>query len=474
MSFDLIIRNGRLVDATGERSGEIAVTAGRIAAVGPSLGSCDAASIEIDAAGRYVMPGGVDSHVHLGQLSSKGDMTADDFWTGSRSAAFGGTTTVVPFAAQHRGMSIADVVGNAMERAAAEMTVDYGMHLIITDWQDPAPAELAAAAGAGLAAVKIYLTYDRLKVPGSRAIELMQAAQRAGVPVMVHAEDDAIVGWGRDERVAAGRLGADSHAYSHSRSAEWSGVAQAIALAEAAAASLYLAHISTPQAIDLVLAARKRGVDVVAETCPHYLILDESTYEGPMETAAPFMCSPPLRGPAERAALIAQLASGDIDIVASDHSPYTMEQKLPGGPATAFTESANGLPGVELRLPLLYTAAVAGGPLSMTDFVRLVATNPAKVCGLYPRKGSLEVGSDADLVIWEEAAWTVRAADVHDNVGYTPYEGMRLQGRATTVVAGGDVIIDRTTDATRPGRGTFVARSGLDKNRRALDFPRTM
>ncbi len=345
-----------------------------------------------------------------------------------------------------------------MERAATEMTVDYGMHLIVTDWEDPAPGEFAAVAATGLAAVKIYLTYDRLKVPGSRAIELMQAARAAGVPVMVHAEDDAIVGWGRDERVAAGRLGADSHAYSHSRGAEWSGVAQAIALAEAAGASLYLAHISTPQAVDLVLAARRRGVDVVAETCPHYLLLDESAYDSPIETAAPFMCSPPLRGPAERAGLMAQLAAGDIAVVSSDHSPYTMDQKLPGGPATAFTESANGLPGVELRLPLLYTAAVADGPLSMGDFVRLVATNPAKICGLYPRKGSLQVGSDADLVIWDETAWTVRGADMHDNVGYTPYEGMELQGKAAIVVAGGELIVDEAGRAIRPGRGEFVAR----------------
>jgi dihydropyrimidinase len=347
-----------------------------------------------------------------------------------------------------------------MDRAAAEMAVDYGMHLIVTDWQDPAPTEFGAVAGEGLAAVKIYLTYDRLKVPGSGAIELMQAARDAGVPVMVHAEDDAIVGWGRDVRVAAGQLGAASHAYSHSRGAEWSGVAQAIALAEAAEASLYLAHISTPQAIDLVLAARERGVDVVAETCPHYLLLDDSSYSGPIETAAPFMCSPPLRGPVEQAGLISQLASGDIDIVASDHSPYTMDQKLPRGSATGFTEVANGLPGVELRLPLLYTAAVADGPLSISDFVRLVATNPAKTCGLYPRKGSLEVGADADLVIWDESAWIVSGSDMHDNVGYTPYEGMELQGRAATVVSRGGVIVSEGgDDGIGPGRGSFAART---------------
>jgi dihydropyrimidinase len=339
------------------------------------------------------------------------------------------------------------------------MAVDYGMHLIVTDWQGAAPDEFAAVAAAGLAAVKIYLTYDRLKVAGGRAIELMQAARAAGVPVMVHAEDDAIVGWGRDERVAIGRLGAESHAHSHSRGAEWSGVAQAIALAEAADTSLYLAHISTPQAIDLVVAARERDIDVAAETCPHYLILDESAYNEPMETAAPFMCSPPLRGPTEQAGLIARLAARDIAIVASDHSPYTMDQKLPNGSATAFTEAANGLPGVELRLALLYTAAVAEGPLSMSDLVRLTATNPAKMCGLFPRKGSLQVGSDADLVIWDESAWTVHGADLHDNVGYTPYEGMRLLGKASAVIARGELIVRADIDRTRPGRGSFVARN---------------
>lgn len=456
MNFDLVIRNGRLVDATGDTVGDIAVTAGRIAAVGTNL---HGGAEEIDAAGRFVMPGGVDSHVHLGQLSSKGDMTADDFWSGSRSAAFGGTTTVVPFAAQHRGMSIRRVVDDALERARAQMTVDYGMHVIVTDWADPAPAEFAAVAAAGIAAVKIYLTYDRLKMEGSQAVALMKAARLAGLAVMVHAEDDAVVVGGRDERIAAGELGAESHAHSHSRAAEWSGVAQAIALAEAAGASLYLAHISTPEAIDLVTTAREGGVDVVAETCPHYLLLDESAYAQPMSLAAPFMCSPPLRGAAERTRLLDQLGGGDISIVASDHSPYTMDQKLPNGPATAFTEVANGLPGVELRLPILYTVGVAGGSLSVSDFVAAVATNPAKTCGLYPRKGSLDVGADADLVVWDESTWTVQGAGLHDNVGYSPYEGMKLTGKPAIVISRGEKVVDGTAELTRAGRGEFIGRT---------------
>ena len=276
---------------------------------------------------------------------------------------------------------------------------------------------------------------------------------------MVHAEDDTLIGWGRDQMVAAGRFGARSHTVSHSRAAEISGVAHAIGLAEAAGATLYLAHISTPQSIELVSDARTRGVDVMAETCPHYLLLDGAVYDEPIATSAPFMCSPPLRSSAEIDGLLAQLAGGQIDLVTSDHSPYTMEQKIPKGAATKFTEVANGLPGVELRLPIVYSAAVAPGRITMSDFVRLVAANPARVCGMYPRKGSLDLGADADLVIWDEAPWTVGWSGLHDNVGYTPYEGIELAGRARIVISQGKVNVGTDGDGVVAGRGRFIARS---------------
>jgi len=455
VSFDLVIRRGRLVDADGVTEADLGIRDGRIAEIGPGL---DASTSEVDAAGRYVMPGGVDSHVHLGQVSSKGDVTADDFWTGSRSAVFGGTTTVVPFAAQHRGESIRAVVDDALGRAGEQMTIDYGLHVIITDFGGAAADELASVAADGIAAIKIYLTYDRLKLNGAAALEVMTAARSAGLPVMVHAEADSLVTWGRDQQVAAGALGAASHAVSHSRTAEWSGVAEAIALAETVGATLYLAHVSIPGSIELAMAARTRGVDVIAETCPHYLLLDEATLNEPMAVAAPFLCSPPLRGSSERAGLLDRLAGGDIDLVASDHSPYTIAQKLPHGPDTAFTDAANGLPGIELRLGLVYSAAVSNGSLDMAEFVGLVSTNPAKICGLFPRKGSLEIGADADLVVWEESSYAVRWADLHDSVGYTPYEGLELTGRPALVIAAGEIIVGEGIDGTRPGRGRFLAR----------------
>ncbi|MGI9648670.1 MAG: dihydropyrimidinase [Acidimicrobiia bacterium] len=453
MTFDLVIRNGALVDAGLIRAGDVGVKDGRIVTTGMDLA---AGEVEFDAAGRFVMPGGVDSHVHLGQVSSKGDVTADDFWTGSRSAVFGGTTTLVPFAAQHRGQSIRDVVDDALRRAAEQMTIDYGLHVIVTDFGGGAADELRSVAADGIAGVKIYLTYDRLKLVGSDALEVMEAAAESGLPVIVHAESDSLVTWGRDRQLAAGELGAASHAVSHSRPAEWAGVTEAIALAETVGATVYLAHVSTPDAVELAVSARRRGVEVIVETCPHYLLLDESMLDLPMADAAPFLCSPPLRGHAERAGLLERLPH--IDLVASDHSPYTLDQKLPNGPDTSFTQAANGLPGVELRLPLLYSAAVADGPLDMTGFVELVATRPAQACGMYPRKGSLRTGADADLVVWGTEAFTVRWDDLHDNVGYSPYEGMQLEGRPYAVISAGEVVVGDQVDTTSPGRGRFVAR----------------
>ena len=450
-----MVRNGRVVEGDRVLEADVGVSGGVIAALERGLGPGEA---EVDAAGRYVMPGGVDSHVHLGQVSSQGDLTADDFWTGSRSAAHGGTTTIVPFAAQHRGMSVSDVLGDALTRAQQQATIDYGFHVIVTDWEI-AESEMRQAAEAGVVGVKVYLTYDRLKLDPSQVLAVMASARQLGLTVMVHAEHDGFVSQGREEAIAAGRLGASSHASSHSRLAEVAGVSAVIDLAEEAAVALYLAHISTPEAVALATAARARGLAVTVETCPHYLILDESLLEQPMEIAAPFMSSPPVRGPSEREELLAQLARGEIDVVASDHSPYTMEQKLPDGATTPFTDVANGLPGVELRLSLLFSAAVATGSLSINDFVRLVSTNPAKACGLFPRKGSLSPGADADLVVWGEDTRAVTYDNLHDAVGYTPFEGMELTGWPEVVVSRGEMLVASGVDATSQGRGSFVARA---------------
>ena len=457
MTFDLVVRNGRVVEGGRVRDVDIGIEGGRVRVLQRGLA---VGAVDIDANGQLVTPGGVDSHVHMGQLSSMGQMTADDFWTGSRSAVFGGTTTVIPFAAQHRGMALGAVVEDALARAAEEMTIDYGLHVIVTDPDVPGfEADLVRAAEQGIVGIKIFLTYDRLRIDGRRTLDLMTIAHRLGLTVMVHAEDDALVGWGRQQAIDDGEMGAMSHVRSHSRAAERAGVATAIALAEESGAVLVLAHLSIPDSVRQVTAARGRGVAVFAETCPHYLVLTEAALEGSMTEAAPFLCSPPLRTAEESSEMLELLAERQIHIAASDHSPHTLGQKLPSGDETTFVEVANGLPGVEVRLPVMVTVAASLAGDNLARFVDVVSTNPARAAGLFPRKGSLTVGSDADLVIWDEAPRTITYSDLHDAVGYTPYEGIAVDGWPETVIAGGEVVVAPGVDRTRQGRGRLVRRS---------------
>ena len=257
--------------------------------------------------------------------------------------------------------------------------------------------------------------------------------------------------WGREQAVAEGALGARSHIRSHSRAAERAGVATAIALAEESGAALILAHLSTPDAVQQVRAARERGVTVFAETCPHYLVLHEDRLDAPMADAAMFMCSPPLRSPEESGELRGLLADRLIHLSASDHSPYTEDQKLPDGADTPFTRVANGLPGIEVRLPVTYTAGVSQAGMSTAAFVDAVAATPARICGLYPRKGAIQIGSDADLIVWDETPRAITYDMLHDAVGYTPYEGMVVDGWPSTVIARGEVLVGGAESAVRPG-----------------------
>ena len=416
-----------------------------------------------------MLPGGVDPHCHLAQISGAGVPTADDFASGTRSAAFGGTTTVMAFAAQHRGTTILDTIVESMKRAEAEAMVDYGLHLILTERHDHTAVDLAEVARRGITSMKVFMTYERLRLADSDLVGVLAAARGIGMTVMVHAEHDGLISWRRNCLVAQGRHDAMAHAESHSRVAERAGVAEIVAMAEALEMGVYLVHLSTGSAIAEAEAARSRGVGVAVETCPHYLVLDESLLDGPIGKTAAFMSSPPLRATDDRRALWAAIRAGKVDTIGSDHAPYRLDAgKLPRGEETAFNEVANGVPGIELRLPLLFSEGVAKGRITVSDFVRLVATNPAKIFGLYPRKGSLAVGSDGDLVVWDDAEKrTVSYKDLHDNMDYTPYEGMTLTGWPATVVLRGRVVVDGGRDVLESGGGAFIARKYLPAGRRA-------
>jgi dihydropyrimidinase len=455
--YDLIVRNARIVTAERQSEGDIAVKEGKVAALGADVKGT--ATREIDAAGKFVLPGGVDSHCHIEQKSGMGVMCADDFYTGTVSAAFGGTTTVIPFAAQHRGMSLRQVVKEYHEAATPKAVIDYAFHLIITD---PSPQalgqELPALIKDGYTSFKIYMTYDAMKVSDYQMLDILALARREGAMVMVHAENHDMIAWLAERLLEKGLSQPRYHAVSHARVAEGEATNRAVALAQLLDVPLLIVHVSAAEAIDVIRDAQTKGLKIYGETCPQYLFLTADDIGMDLE-GTKFCCSPPPRDHAAQEAVWRGLANGTFQVFSSDHAPYRYDEtgKLLKGDKTTFKDTANGVPGIELRVPLLFSEGVGKARLDLNRFVALTATNHARLYGLYPKKGTIAVGSDADIAIWDpESEVTVSAADIHDNVGYTPYEGMRLKGWPVTVLSRGRVIVDDGKLQAERGSGAFL------------------
>ncbi|MCP3990691.1 MAG: dihydropyrimidinase [Actinomycetia bacterium] len=468
-ALDLVIRNATVVTATDTFEADIGVAHETIVELdppgqGPRV-SQNAAQ-EIDAAGKLVLPGGVDSHTHIEQLSAAGVMNADDFYSATVSAAFGGTTTTMSFAAQHRGMRIPDVVDDYHQRAATKAIIDYAFHLIVAD---PTPETLSdhlpAAIAQGVASFKLYMTYDRLMVNDAQILDVLATARTHGALTMVHAENHAMIGWMSQRVVAAGNTLPRYHAVCHTRGAEAEAINRLITLAELADAPVLVVHVSTIDGIDEIRQARAQGLKVYGETCPQYLFLTSDDLNRGGLDGAMFCCSPPPRDREAQEACWAGLLDGTLQVYSSDHAPFRFDDsgKLPNGDQTTFKEIANGVPGLELRMPVLYTEGVGSGRLTVNQFVDITSTQHAKIYGLYPRKGTIAVGSDADLAVWDpDRELTITNEMVHDNVGYTPYAGRHLRGWPETVVSRGEVIIADGELRAERGRGQFLARTSLE------------
>ena len=459
MDFDLVIRGGTI--ATAERSwrSEIGVRDGRIAELGSGL----AGKRIVDAAGKLVLPGGIDSHCHIEQISSMGVMSADDFYSATVSAAHGGTTTVIPFCAQHRGDSLAGVLADYHERARAKAVIDYGFHMIIANPDEHTlAAGLPAAIGGGVRSFKIYMTYERMRLHDEQILEVMAVARKRGALVMVHAENHGMISWLAGRMLKQGNTLPRYHAICHTRGSEAEAINRIVALAELMDCPILVVHVSTPAGIEAIRQARSRGLKVFGETCPQYLFLTAKDIDIGIHGAM-FCCSPPPRDEAAQAACWAGLKDGALQVYSSDHAPYRMDAsgKLPRGEKTTFKEMANGVPGLELRLPLLFTFGYQAGRLSLGEFVNLGSTAHAKIYGLYPRKGAIEIGSDADLAIWDSEK-RVTIETTRDNTGYTPYKGRELTGWPVTVISRGDVIVENGRLDAERGRGKFLAREPCD------------
>lgn len=459
-AFDLVVRGGTVVTAGGRSSCDVGVRHGRVVALGESL---DPGEIDIDARGRLVLPGGIDSHCHIAQVSSTGIETADDFRSGSISAAFGGTTTIVPFAAQHRGQRLRDVVAAYHERARGQAVIDYAFHLIVSDPTRTALDEdLPRLIDEGCTSLKIYTTYDALRLDDRQILDVLATARRLGAMVMVHAENHDVIAYLTKRLLDAGHSRPRYHAVAHSAAAEREATHRAITFAEVVDVPLLIVHVSGREAIEQIRAARARGLRIFGETCPQYLFLTADDMDREGFEGAKYMCSPPPRDAANQAAVWAGLESGAFAVFSSDHAPYRFddpEGKRKHGDDAPFHRIANGVPGLEVRLPLLFSEGVQTGRLELEEFVALTATNAARLYGMYPRKGTIAIGSDADLVVWDASREvTIRAADLHDNMDYTPYEGRVVRGWPEVTICRGRVVCRSGTCLVEPGHGRFIAR----------------
>lgn len=458
-SFDLTIRGGTVATAADSVRADVGIVDGRVAAVAAGL---PPGKRDLDATGRFVLPGGIDSHCHIEQLSGMGIMSADDFYSGTVSAAFGGTTTIIPFAAQHRGTSVTQSLSDYHERARTKAVIDYGFHLIISEATEHIlEEELPAAIRGGITSFKVYMTYPKWKLEDYQLLEIMNVADREGALVMVHAENDDIIRWIAKRLVDRGHGAPKFHGVAHDGLAEAEATHRIIALSRLLSVPVLIVHVSSPEATATIRAAQTLGARIFAETCPQYIALTADDMDRPGVEGAKWCCSPPLRDKAAQEAIWTGLVNGTFHVFSSDHAPYRFDEtaKIPRGEATTFKEMANGVPGIELRLPILFSEGVMQGRITMQQFVALTATNHARMYGLHPRKGTIAVGADADIAIWNpDVVRTVDYAMLHDAVGYTPYEGQTIRGWPETVLSRGRVIVENGQLHAERGSGQFLVR----------------
>lgn len=456
--FDLVVRDALVATASDTYRTDIGIKDGRIVQLGANLPE---GAKEINAKGRVVTPGGIDAHCHLDQPMLPPIRMADDFDTGTRAAACGGTTTVIPFAAQEKGQSLRAAVEDYHRRADGRSHVDYAFHLIVSD---PTPAvlndELPNLIKAGYSSFKVYMTYDDLKLDDGQILDVLDVARRHGAMAMIHAENADCIEWLTKRLEAAGRTAPRFHAHSRPMLVEREATHRAIALSELVDVPILIVHVSGKEAVEQIRWARGHGLKVYAETCPQYLFLTaedlgiDDSYHG-----AKCVCSPPPRDASNQKVIWDGLNDGLFTVFSSDHAPFKYdapEGKKPGGEEVAFRHIPNGIPGIETRMPLLYSEGVLSGRMTLNRFVELTSTNPAKVYGLHPRKGTIAIGSDADLVIWDEGDFLLTNAKLHHAVDYTPYEGMKLRAWPGVTLLRGEVVWDGKDFHAQEGRGEFL------------------
>ena len=450
-----IIKNGRVVTAVDDYTADVLIDGETISIIGKSL-DIEADKV-IDAAGKLIIPGGIDPHTHM-ELPFGGTQSSDDFFTGTRAAAFGGTTTIIDFAVQYKGESMIKAVDNWHAKADGKCAVDYSFHLITTDFEDKNVEEMHTLMDEGITSFKLFMAYPGVfLVDDATIFRAMSAAGERGGLICMHAENGIVINEIIKRELERGRTAPKWHALTRPTIAEAEGVHRAIAIAEMAESPVYIVHLSCADALNKVREARDRGIPAFAETCPQYLFRNLEDYGEDFE-GAKYVFTPPLREKSNNAELWKGIKMDDLQVISTDHCPFCMKEQKELG-KDDFSKIPNGAPGVENRMALIYNGGVAENRISLNRFVELTSTAAAKMFGLFPKKGTIAVGSDADIVIFDPNSETTFGVDnEHMNVDYSTYEGWKVKGKVDTVVQRGNVVIENGEHQGQAGDGQFLKR----------------
>jgi dihydropyrimidinase len=458
--MSLLIKNGRVITASDDYTADVYCDNGVVSAIGKDLpGDRYKADTTIDASGKYVMPGGIDVHTHL-NMPFGGTTSADDFESGTIAAAFGGTTSIVDFAIQYRGQTMGHALDDWRKRADGKAVIDYGFHMIVTELEDAGLSDMdRLVRDEGITSFKLFMAYPGVFMVDDATIfrALRRTGENGGL-VCMHAENGGVIDELVKEALRKGETAPKYHALTRPPTAEGEATGRAIALAEMARVPIYIVHLSAAHALEKVKQARDMGLPAYAETCPQYLFLSYDNYEEPGFEGAKYVMSPPLREKWHQDVLWKGLAKNDLQVISTDHCPFCMvDQKVLG--KDDFSKIPNGAPGIETRLTLVHDGGVRHGRITLNRFVELCSTTPAKMFGLFPRKGTVAVGSDADIVVFDpNRKATLGVKTLHMKVDYNPYEGRTVHGSPSHVICGGKVVIDGDRFVGKAGNGRFLKR----------------
>jgi len=457
-----LVRGGTVATATDLYKGDVLIEDGKISAIASSLPD-SAADKVLDASGKSVLPGGIDVHPHL-EMPFGGTTSADDFESGTIAAAHGGTTSIIDFAIQYKGQTLRQGWEAWMKKAERKAAIDYGFHLIITDLPVSVEKEMDAMVAEGVTSFKLFMAYRGVLMldDGSIFRALCRTGENGGT-VCMHAENGDVIDVLVRRALAEGRTDPKYHALTRPPRAEAEATFRAICMAEMAGVPIYIVHLSAAEALEKVTEARDRGLPAYAETCPQYLFLSYANYEEPGFEGAKYVMSPPLRAAGNEERLWRGLSGNDLQAISTDHCPFCMKEQKELGRGD-FSKIPNGAPGIETRMSLVWDGGVRTRRISINRFVELTSTSPAKIFGLFPRKGTIAPGSDADLVIFDpEKKTRLSAKTLHMKVDYNPYEGREVTGAATTVISRGNVIIENGRFLGKAGAGEFLKRKPRTK-----------